>query len=196
MGSYTTVEAGFPISIAEIDMVLGQITSHPGRPASSILEDRFHPKTGVKTQKAKKVPGLPAFARIVIEYGDKKFIDRLVQWDTALSRPGAPLGQQSQKEAWGILKENAKDYEYYPSVYYALVEEIAADLGCEVIWDGNWSEDFIFTTRGLNGFDHGAMKLSNFDKPEIRAQIEALKKKLQVLGFTDLEFSFCALFHE
>jgi len=191
MGSYTSIEAGFEISIPDIDQALGQITKHPGRNAIVTTVDRYDPKTGVKKQKTSKVPALYPFQRITIYYGGKLYVDRLVAdgWK-------GHVQAKNQDEAWKLLgtiplldqKDGINDQ------YSDLMEHLISDLKCQMTWT-EWGH-FVLTERDLCPPGGDFTPLAYYDNPAVRAKISDLQTRLEKAGFQNLEFGFIPLFHE
>lgn len=192
MGSYTSIEAGFEISIPDIDRALGQITKHPGRDAVVTTVDRYDPKTGAKKQKTSKVPAIPSFQRVTIEYDGQLYVDRL----TTDGWKGYIQGK-NQDEAWQLLgatplleqKDGVNDQ------YSDLMERLSFDLDFELTW-AQWGH-FIFTDRSFSQpGSRDFTPLSYYDDPAIRTKISDLQARLEGVGFQNLEFGFIPLFHE
>lgn len=185
MGSYTSIEAGFELSIPDIDKALGQITNHPGRDAIVTTVDRFHPKTGVKTQKASKTPAIRPFKRVTIHYGGKLYIDKLVT-DKDLD---IPIKQQD--EAWQLLGTTPliPQNEGINDNYADLMEHLTFDLNCDLTWT-EWGH-FVLTDRAFcqpGGRDF--ISLAYYDDLAVRTKISDLKTRLEQAGFQNLEFGF------
>lgn len=187
MGSYTSIEAGFEVSIPDIDKALGQITVHPGRDAIVTVVDRYDPKTGVKTQKNTKVPAIKPFQRITIHYGGQVYIDKLVT-DTWEKIPEKQLA-----EAWKLL--GMAPIHPQDNQYGDLMEHLTHDLKCELSW-GEWGEYFVITDKGLQPPGCGAISLKYYDDPAVRAKISDLQVRLGGAGFQGLDFEFIPVFHE
>jgi hypothetical protein len=190
MGSYTSIEAGFEVSIPDIDKALGQITVHPGRDAIVTLVDRYNPKTGVKTQKNSKVPAIKPFQRITIHYGGQLYIDKLVT-DTWGKIPEKQLA-----EAWNLLGMGmAPRQQQSDNRYWELMERLTHDLKCELTC-GTWGDFYVITDTGLQPPGRDAISLKYYDDPAVRAKISDLQARLEGVGFQGLNFEFIPVFHE
>jgi len=191
MGSYTSIEAGFELSIPDIDQALGQITIHPGRDAIVTTVDRYHPKTGIKTQKTSKTPSISPFKRVTIHYGGQLYVDKLV------TDKGMDIPIKQQDEAWRLLGTTPllPQDDGINDRYADLMERLTTDLKCDLTWT-EWGH-FVITDSALcqpGGRDF--VSLAYYDDPAVRTKINDLKIRLEKARFQNLEFGFVPLYHE